>query len=104
MLWFCACVQYNRMLENQEAARQKATAVIKARLDAIGDIATRDKEAALVRQKAEERRLIEEAEKSKRRAKMMEEREAQEVLHGVVLCCCDLSVANAAAVAGVYCC
>jgi hypothetical protein len=52
------CVQYNRMTEQQERLREAALASMKARSDALGDIATRDKLAAKKRAEDEDARLV----------------------------------------------
>ncbi len=71
--------QYNRMTEAQERAREKAIAAIRAHADAIGDIATRDKEAAKKRQEQEDARLVEEAVRARVKAKEAEAKERAEV-------------------------
>ena len=80
--WRVLCrvvLQYNRMTEQQERAREAAIAAIKARGDAIGDIATRDKAAAKKRQEDEDARLVAEAARARVKAKEAEAREKKEV-------------------------
>lgn len=50
--------QYNRMTEQQERLREAALAGMKARSEALGDIATRDKLAAKKRAEDEDARLV----------------------------------------------
>ena len=86
----CGCVshlQYNRMTEAQERAREQAIAAIKARGDALGDIATRDKEAAKKRAEEEDARLVQEAIRARVRAKEAEVREKKEVCVLVCIVC-----------------
>ena len=86
----CDCVshlQYNRMTEAQERAREQAIAAIKARGDALGDIATRDKEAAKKRAEEEDARLVQEAIRARVRAKEAEVREKKEVCVLVCIVC-----------------